>query len=101
MQNIYEQYSQLKFPIGTGSSEWWEIKTDFETLDDAVMGLSSTLESAKLNSEDLKKRTEFISEHLHNLQERINNYSPTDDVEQSEKEITVKNMLNKLNLLSL
>ncbi len=90
MQNLYEEYSQLKFPIGTGSSEWWAIKTDFEILDDAVMGLSSTLESVKLDPEEFKKRKDFVSEHMHNLRGRINNYSPADDVEESEKDIVVK-----------
>jgi hypothetical protein len=96
MQNIYEKYSQLKFPMGTGSSEWWEIKTDFEILDDAVIGLSSTLESNKLDPEELKKRKEFISEHMHIVQDKINNYSPVDDVEESEKVIAVK----KVDLIS-
>lgn len=96
MQNIYEEYSQLKFPMGTGSSEWWEIKTDFEILDDAVIGLSSTLQSNKLDLEELKNRKEFISEHMHMVQEKINSYSPADDVEESEKAIAIK----KIDLIS-
>jgi hypothetical protein len=88
---LTKKFIQEKYPMSTGSEEWWDIKTDFELEDDAIMGTVSY--------EDYNKSLEFdkvngLKSDLEKFKARIDRYSPKDDLETKEKEI----LLNKVNI---
>lgn len=93
MEKLYEEYFQLKFPLSTGSTEWWDIKTDFEVLDDTLIGLSSTLEIKKIDPQELEQSKNFIADRLHVLNDKIDSYIPQDDEEKFEKEVVAKKIV--------
>jgi len=87
IEELYKEFMDSRFNDGpnyhpgTGSHEWWDIKTDYELRSMDVAGAVSYWKVGKLNEVDLPKN----QNDLKLFQSRLLSYKPKDDVEKQEK----------------
>lgn len=97
---VSKEYSEIKYPISTGSIEWQDIKSDLVVLDDSIIGLWSSLDAKKLSGNEIEKRTSFIKNESQKIIERVSEYQPISIQENEEREILVNKLFLFRELLS-
>ncbi len=87
--DLLKKYVSFRFSIGSGSSEWQDLKGEFEIIDDFVAGSASRQDYASVKKDLL----ENFYNRLKNLNQDIIAYSPKNSLEENEK-LIVKNRVD-------
>lgn len=82
-KELTKKFSEKKYPMGTGSDEWLDIKTDFELEGDAVAGTVAFLDGSVVD----KNKVDVLLQELQKFKHRVSEYAPKDDLEKHEKDI--------------
>lgn len=85
LNQLVDLYLQNKFEPGTGSEDWWDLKTELLVVDDFIAG--STMQE-NLNSID-QKQLNYFYKRLSELANNIQKYNAVDEDEAQEK-VTVQ-----------
>ena len=75
-KELSKKFTAKTFPINTGSTEWWNIKTDFIVESEAVAGSLSFFDRSIVDKDKISKLS--------------NQYRPINSIESDEKEIIIE-----------
>jgi hypothetical protein len=78
---LSKEYHRIKYNIGSGSFDWFNIKSDFEIQDEMLMSQVFQKEKGEL---DINKASEF-QKSMEAFKEKINSYLPLNEEENQEK----------------
>ncbi len=81
LSQLLDSYLENKFQPGTGSEDWWDLKTELLVIDDFIVG--STIEE-DLSSVD-QKQLLYFQKRLSDLVTKIQEYNTVDEDESNEK----------------
>lgn len=79
---LTKKFSEVRYPMNTGSEEWQDLKIDYELIDDSVAGTVSFYDRSVVD----KQKIIQLEKELMEFKNRIDAYTPLDQVENREKE---------------
>ena len=86
INNLAKKYHSFKYPIGSKSAEWFDIKSDFELEDEALMSLVFQKEFSKIDKDKAVRYRTNIEE----FKRKIYAYNPLNGTEEKEKSMLLK-----------
>ena len=96
LDQLLDLYLQHKFPPGTGSDHWSDLKTELVVIDDFIVGSAS-----RENLQDIdKNQLPYFYKRLLTLVNDLESYSVIDDEEKREKEIVMQRAKYGLDILN-
>lgn len=95
LDQLLDLYLQNKFQPGTGTEDWWDLKTELLVIDDFIVG-STMQESLK---EVDQKQLIYFYKRLLELANNIESYNTADDNEVSEKIVVQQRVKYGLDIL--
>lgn len=95
-ENI-KKFAEERYPMSTGSEEWWNIKTDFEIIGDKVMGIEA---SKDFNESIDPDKCNDLKKELQEFKIRVDAYKSQDATETGEKAILQKKIKIALEISS-
>lgn len=97
INELIRKYHNIRYPIGSDSFEWFDIKSDFEIKDEILV--NEVFQKEKGNFDGAK-----IQESVKNMEsykERIISYKPINSEEEKEKELLIQKVNMGLEIYSL
>jgi hypothetical protein len=100
MDKLYDQllreYLSIRYPMGTGSDEWQDIKTDFEIEND---GFGGVVMNEGVVGSDFKQQADKLIPDFSKFKNRVNDYIPKDKLEKEEKDKLLRRITLGLTVL--